>query len=461
MAQLSSVMTQAKEKSKDTLAFINSFIDENSFVETDAFVLSQTALGEAVGEGVVSGFACVNGTQIGVFATNPAVLKGSVGAKAADKIAKCVNAAVKTQSPVVAILDTAGARFAEGMEALEGYGKILAAFAQAYGKVPTVCVLKGSNFGMLSYLTAYCDFTIAFDKAVMATSSPLILASKTKIDVAKVGTAVSHASQSGMVSAVVKTNAELKLALTKYLDLVANTVIDPADDLNRVCKGLKAGVKTATLLNEIADKGSFLEIKAAFAPEVVTGLARLGGITVGIVANNGTVNEGRLSSKGAVKINELLTLCEAYEFPVVNLVDCAGAVNDLQEENDNLIREVGNLIYSYSQVCVGKISLVVGKAIGVGYTALASNALYDYSALWNDAKVGITGDAAAAQLLYSAEIAKAKDKKKAEEKLAKEYAEENMSAETVAASGFFDNIIAPNLSRQFLINAVQMFLSKR
>ena len=461
MAQANGIVTQTKLKDKDTLSFINGFVDSGSFMETDTLISSVSPLGDAIGEGVVSGFACINGIQTAVFATNPAVLKGSIGVGAANKITRLVESAVKTGAPVISIIDTCGARFGEGAAVLEGYGKILNACATACGCVPTVCVLKGSNYGMLSYLTAFSDLVIAFDKATMATSSPLILASKTKEDVSKVGTAAVHASLSGMVSAIVKNASELKKCITSFLELVGETVVEPTDDLNRACKELKVGVKTDTLIKTIVDKDSMLELRAAYAPEVVTALARLGGISVGIVANNSAIDEGKLTPKASIKIGELLNLCQTYGLPVVNLVDCSGVVTDPHAENCCLIREVGSLIYNYSQITVGKIALVVGNAIGAAYTALCSHAICDYTAAWPSALVGPLDCEAAARLLYAEDIASAKDKEKAEERLADTYAKENMSVEKIGAIGLFDNVIKPDFSRSFLISAVQTFLQKR
>lgn len=461
MAQSNSIVTQTKLKAKETVSFINGFVDDGSFVETDTLLSSETPLGEAVGEGVVSGFACINGIQVAVFATNPAVLKGSIGVGAANKITRLVENAVKTGAPVISILDTSGARFGEGVEVLEGYGKILNALACAYGSVPTVCVIKGANYGMLSYMTAFSDLVVAFDKATMATSSPLIIASKTKDDVSNIGTAAVHASSSGMVSTVVKNASELKKTVSLFLELVGEKVAEPTDDLNRVCKTLKAGAKAANIVKEVTDKGTLLELRASYAPEVITGLARLGGISVGIVANNSAVDEGKLTPKASIKIGELLNLCEVYGIPVVNIVDCGGVVTNPAAENCCLIREVGSLIYNYSQIHVGKISLVVGSAIGAGYTILCSRSVYDYTAAWSSAEVGALSSEAAARLLYAEDINGAKDKEKAERKFADAYAKENMAADKVGSIGLFDNIIKPEFTRGFLISAVQTFLSKR
>lgn len=231
--------------------------------------------------------------------------------------------------------------------------------------------------------------------------------------------------------------------------------------MNRVCKTLKAGAKASNIVKEVTDKGTLLELRAEYAPEVITCLARLGGISVGIVANNSSIDEGKLTPKASIKIGELLNLCEVYGLPVINLVDCGGVVTNPRAENCCLIREIGSLIYNYSQIRVGKISLVVGSAIGAGYTILCARSVFDYTAAWESAEVGALSSEAAARLLYADEIAGAKDKEKAEQKLADAYAKENMGAGKVGAIGLFDNVIKPEFTRNFLISAVQTFLSKR
>ena len=150
----------ADEALKSAKSVVDTLVDPQSFVESDRFIRSATALGEATGEGVVSGFATISDVQVGVFAISGDILKGSIGKANANKIAKCINNAIKTDSPVIGVVDTQGARFAEGIEAMEGYGEIFAAFSSAYGVVPTILVVKGSNYGLTSYLSSVCDFTI-------------------------------------------------------------------------------------------------------------------------------------------------------------------------------------------------------------------------------------------------------------------------------------------------------------
>ncbi len=449
----------ADSAAKDAVATIRAIADELSFVEADRFIRSETALGEATGEGVVCGIASVSDVQVGIFAVNGGVLKGGIGKANAAKIAKCVNSAVKMGAPVIGIVDSSGARFAEGIEAMEGYAAIFSAFSSAYGSVPTVLVNKGNNFGMLSYLSSVCDFTVCYDKSVTATSSPLLLVAGTTEDAAKVGTGEAM-DKAGIASVVVKSDAELGKTVRTLISLVTEGVLPSEDDGNRVCKDLGAAASTDKVIAEVFDKSTFIEIKKGFAAEVVTGYARLNGVSVGLVASNASVSDGRLTADGAKKVTELINTCDSFGLPIVNIVDCKGAVNCLKCQGE-LIRSVGDMIYAYNVADVAKISLVKGSAVGVGYVALASSDIYDYVIAWESASIGLLDNAASAELVYSAEIAKAKDKDAAAAKLAEAYREENAAAVTVASKGYIDNVIDPNFSRQYLIAAVQAYIDKR
>ena len=449
----------ADDATKSVRKTVDALVDAQSFIESDRFIRSLNPLGDAIGEGVISGFADIDGEQVGIFAINGEVLKGGIGKANATKIAKCVNNAVKTGSPLVGVIDTQGARFAEGIEALEGYGEIIAAFSNAYGVVPTVLVIKGSNLGALSYLSAMSDFTVCYEKSVTATASPLVLVASSREDEKSVGTADAMI-KAGVASVVVKNDAEAAVAVKKLLASTCDCVIEATDDGNRVCKGLKAGVKVEKLISEIFDAGSFIETKQGYGVEVVTGFARLNGISVGVVANNGEVNDGRLTPAGAKKINDLLVTCGNYALPVVNLVNSKGAANCAVCQGE-LIRSIGDMIYGYNVLESAKIALVIGNAIGLGYTAFASKSVCDYVIAWENANIGVMDGASAAQLVYSDEIAVSSDKEKVALKLAEAYDEDNTVASVVAEKGYIDNVINPNHSRQYLIAAVQAFFDKR
>ncbi len=446
METLKNAKSTLASANKDILRFINAFVDEKSFVETDAFMCSQNDLAEAPGEGVVSGFASVADTGICLFATNSKVLKGAVGQLNAKKIVRAINNAVRMGKPLIAVWDTMGARFTEGVEALEAYGAILRAYTVAYGEVPIISIIKGNNLGLSSYVAGISDFVIAYKDSVIATASPLVLEAKSGAK--GVGTA-DIAAKKGVVTNIVKTDKELRELITKILGVFSGSV-ETGDDVNRSCKGLKAGVKTDTVIKEVFDINSFLPLRGEYAPEVVTGFACLGEIPVGVVATVSAVNDGRLTHDGCIKISEFLNACENAETPVVFLVDCIGTEQTMGDTA--LIREMSNLIYQVNSLSVDIFSVVCGKAIGGAYTALVSTA--EYKIAWDSAEVGALESEAAARLIYADEIKMAKDKDKTVQKLAAAYGGENCSALVIAKNGYFDNVIEPNHTRSYLLAAL-------
>ena len=442
----------------DVISFINAITDEASFVEADKFIGSGTSLGYVAGEGVVSGFAAINDVQVGIFAINGKTLLGGIGKKNAEKIAKCVNSAVKSDAPVIGVLDTAGARFAEGIEALEGYGKIVKAFSEAYGIVPTVLVVKGNNFGSLAYLPAFCDFTVCYENSVTATTSPLILAAQSGTDVSKVGTAVVMAD-SGVSSFTVKNDDELKVLLGKLIDFTQFPVTETEDDGNRMCSFAEKN-SVYDVISQVFDKNSFLEIKKDFAGDVVTGFARLNGIAVGVVANNAAAKDGYMSCKATEKVTDLINTLESLGMPLVNLVDCKGAANCLKCQ-DALIKGLGEMMYALNVSSIEKIAVITGNALGSAYIALANKSVYDYVIAWEEARIGMLDGEKSALLVYGDQIAKADDKQKAEKEFAEVYEEKNMSAVVVAEKGYLDNVIDKDFTRQYAIAALQAYINKR
>lgn len=447
MDSLQNVKKALSAVNKNTVQFLNSFIDDKSFVETDAFMTSANGIDDVTGDGVVSGFATINNIGVCLFATNPDVLKGSVSALNAKKITRAVNNAVRTDKPIIAVWDTSGARIAEGIDCLDGYGAILRAFAVAYGEVPVISIIKGRNLGISSYVSGVSDFVIALPDSVVSTTSPLVLAAKTGESEKDVGS-VKTLSACGIVTNVVKEN-ELRGALEKALNVFYGDG-ESGDDPNRVCKGLKSGVGCETVIKEVFDKNSFFPVRSEFAPIAVTGFAKLCGVTVGVVATDVKQSDGRLTKDACVKITEFLNACENVECPVVFLTDCTGT--EVEKNDGRLIRDMSDLIYRVNTLDVDTFAVVYGKAIGAVYTALVSQC--EYKIAWDCAEVGALESESAARLLYSDEIKTAKNKDKAAEKLASAYASENCSALAIARKGHFDNVIEPNLTRSYLSAAL-------
>ncbi|MDE6617489.1 MAG: hypothetical protein K2K13_00475 [Clostridiales bacterium] len=443
METLKNAKTALAAANKNLTDFLNALVDDKSFVETDAFICS---LNDAnVGDGVVSGFAAVDDTPVCIFAVNGKTMKGAIGEANSKKIVRTINNAVRMGKPLIAVWDTMGARFAEGIGALEGYGSILRAYTVAYGDVPVITVIKGNNLGISSYVAGISDFVIAYDDSVIASASPLVIAGKAGVDAKTVGTAKA-AAQKGIVTQTVKTDKELRQQVIASLAVFRGEK-QSGDDVNRVCKGLKAGVGIDTLIKEVFDKNSFLELREQYAPTVKTGFATLADITVGVVA---AADGERITHDACIKISEFLNVCENAERPVVFLVDSVGTEQSAADAA--LIREMSNLIYQVNSLSVDIFSVVYGKAIGGAYTALVAPS--EYKIAWDSAEIGALESEAAARLLYADEIKSAKDKDKTAEKLAKSYGGENCAALVVAKDGYLDNVIEPNHTRSYLIAAL-------
>ena len=442
MESLKNAKAALAAANKNLTEFLNAFVDDKSFVETDAFICSSNE--EYAGDGVFSGFATVDDNPVCIFAVNGKTLKGAIGEANSKKIVRTINNAVRMGKPLIAVWDTMGARFAEGIGALEGYGSILRAYTVALGEVPVITVIKGNNLGISSYVAGISDFVIAYEDSVMASASPLVIAGKAGVDVKSVGTAKALAEK-GIITQTVKNDKALREQIVACISVFTDNKTY-GDDVNRVCKGLKDGVDVNTLIKEVFDKNSFMELRAEYAPSVKTGFAALADITVGVV-----VAQGRITHDACIKISEFLNVCENAERPVVFFVDSEGT--EQAAGDAALIREMSNLIYQVNYTLDSDIfSVVYGKAIGGAYTSLVAPA--EYKIAWESAEIGALESEAAARLLYADEIKSAKDKDKAAEKLAKSYGGENCSALVVAKSGYLDNVIEPNHTRSYLIAAL-------
>ncbi len=451
-SDLKSVIASYSSSTKNVRKTIDAIIDGSSFVELDAFIGGANELGEIKGEGVLCGLASIGENDVALFAINSDVFNGGISKRGAEKIERLISRAIDACVPLVSIIDTEGARVLEGIDALYGYGLVLNGFSRAYGQIPVITVVKGKNYGMLTYLAGLSDFFIAYDKAQIATASPLLISSSA--DGKNYSDVKSHYEVSGIITNIVKSDAELKTLLVKALGEIEDVISDPVDDANRVCKGLTTDSTVDKVLKSAFDADSVIELRAGVATNVITALAKLNGISVGVVGVN-----GKLTAKGSAKITDFLNTVSNLGLPVINLVGSTGIIVDAHQETHCLIRNVSDLIYAYNNIGVPKIALVCSGAVGAAYSIFASKKTFDYTIAWDGAAITPLESASAARLLYGDEIAKSKDPATAEAKFAKVYAEEN-SAMAAAEKGYIDTVILPNHSRQYLIAALQTMVKR-
>lgn len=455
---------------------IASLLDENSFVEIGGYVTARSTdfnmqQTETPGDGVVTGYGLVDGHLVYVYSQDSSVLGGTIGEMHAKKIAGIYDMALKMGAPVIGLVDCAGLRLQEATDALNAFGEIYMKQTLASGVIPQITAVFGRCGGGLALVPALTDFTfMEGKKAELFVNSPNAIAGNSK-DKCDTASAAFQSEEAGLVD-FVGTEDEIMAQIRELVCMLpANNEDDLSyedcnDDLNRVCKDLaNAAGDTAILISNIADDNNFVEVKAAYAKDMVTGFIRLNGTTVGVVANrtevygeDGEVAEkfdGTLSVKGASKAAEFVTFCDAFEIPVLSLTNVTGYKACTCSEK-RIAKEVGKLTYAFANATVPKVNVIIGKAFGSAYVAMNSKAIgADMTFAWSNAQIGMMDAQLAAKIMYANEDAKVMNEKAAE------YAALQSSALAAAKRGYVDNIIEAEDTRKYVIGAFEMLFTKR
>lgn len=433
---------------------INNLTDKDSFVELSAFSFSESEFyGEkAEGEGVVTGFATINDYPYYIVAQNSQVLSGGISNANCKKIYKCLEQAEKNGTPVIYLLSSLGVRVGEGVNVLEGIAALLSKAAQLKGVVPQYLVVNGEVYGQISLLAGICDFNFFIEKkSVLATSSPLVITASAgeNLPKEKIGGALAIA-KSQLATLVVKDLGEVKAKITSLSELLSVGVVD-CDDLNRSVTSLKTAV-TATNLLSVFDKDSVIELGASYCSEVKCVLARIGGISVAAVIFDNE-NGVELCAGKARKLKEFARLASNYALPYITFVNTLGIKATPDAANSPVIKELADYISILNTLDTAKISVVTGKAVGLGYTIFAAKSMgYDFSYAFANAKIALFDS------VQGAEVELTKDAETDMSKLAAKYADENSDPINAAKGGYIDNIIEPAFVRQYIIASLQMLV---
>ena len=442
--------------------FIDAICDKSSFVETDVFVTGKTFedAAAALGEGVVTGYATLGGKPVHIFAQNAEVLKGSLGKAHADKIVKCMRRAVKTGTPLVSVIDCGGARVGEGVGVLEGYAEVLAEAAIVSGQVPHFCVVKGNAVGMMSAFAAMADFTFMSKDAVLSLDSPMYLASTQKDFPAlnKLLGYDAHKCGADVAQFTYKSDADLKMQLDSLVDLLLGGV-ETDDNPNRVASALDKGASAIDTVKAVVDDGKAVEYCPEWAKDVVCALASVNGMSVGVVATEPKACKGYLTLDGARKIAAFVDKLEAFDLPLVTLVDCLGFNTTVEQENAGAAKVAAELFAAIASSSVDKIGVATGKAIGAAYAALMSKGIgFDYTLATDKACVSPVAPDAAVDVFMSDQLAaeKGKDISKARQKLADSYAKLAADPMIAAQEGYVDNVVEAKNLRPYIASALLM-----
>ena len=458
--------------------------DPDTFAELDMFVEHRCTSFEmdktvAPGDGVVTGFGHVNGRLAYAFAQDFTVIGGSLGEMHAKKITKLQDLAMRVGAPRVGINDSGGARIQEGVDALSGYGEIFFRNTLASGVIPQISVLVGPSAGGAVYSPALTDFVfMAKGIGKMFITGPDVIkaAIGEEISAEALGGAMTHNHLSGNAHFACDTEDELFATIRYLLSFLPQNNLEDAprvpaaDDPQRVAEALVHLVPTVPskpydmrdLIGQVVDQGEFLEVHRHFAQNIVVGFARLNGQSVGIVANQPRIMAGCLDINASDKAARFVRFCDAFNVPLITLVDVPGYLPGSAQEHGGVIRHGAKLLFAYSEATVPKITLIVRKSYGGAYLAMCSRHLgADVVFAWPQAEIAVMGPEGAANIIFRREIREAADPEARRQQMIDEYRQNFSNPYQAAKRGYVDSVISPKDTRRMLIAALDMAATKR
>ena len=466
---------------------INLLLDPGSFVELDPFVESRfdiLNLGKKKfpGDAVVTGFGKINGRQVYLFSQDFSKIGGSLGELHGQKIVKVIELSQKTGCPSIGIIDSGGARIQEGISSLDGYAAIFREIVKASGVIPQISVLVGPSAGGASYAPGLSDFIFMVEGiSQMYITGPEVIQAVTgeKVSFDELGGAAIHSLKSGCAHFVFESEEDCFSGVKKLLSyLPQNNLEDPPKQkgifaeffereenlklLEIIPEEEEKGYEMREVIEEIFDKNSFFEVQAGFATNVIIGLARLSGQVVGIVANQTKLMAGTLDIDSSDKVSRFVRFCDCFNIPLINLVDTPGYLPGSDQEHRGIIRHGAKVLYAFAEATVPKISLILRKAFGGAYIALASRQLgYDKVIAWPSAQIAVMGPEQAVKIIYKKEIAESKDPKRLEKEKIAQLREIFLNPWQAAKLGQIDMVIHPKDTRSILIKCLESLSNKR
>lgn len=446
---------------------LNELFDANTFVQTNSYIVSPSTDVLEAGDGVITGYGSVDGRAVFAAIQDESVLKGAVGIAHAQKISKCVDMAVKTGSPFVFLINTAGARISEGLDALKGYGKIIKSLSRAIGEIPTISVITGKCVGAASIIASMTDFSVMSDDSYFAFSGQDSLASTTLSDVKKVCDS-NGVSKTGRVTLTASNRAEcfakVKELLCYLPDNCQSDILETetSDDFNRSINADKfdtfAEYDVKDLISQIADDGSYIELFPDYARSVSTCFAKIGNKSVCIIANQPSENNGVLDTNACSKISSVLAFCDKFNMPVVTLTNTCGFAVSVDEENNGLSSAAALLAASFANSEMTKINIITGKAYGSAYIVMnGKNTGADIVYAWDKADISVITPEAGALLVYNNEIKSSANPNDARKEYIQKYRDEFSTPYQAAYKGLVDDIISPAETRARIISALYLF----
>ncbi len=459
-------------------------LDTGSFRETDMFVTHRTydfSLDQQryLSDSVVTGWGTIDGRLVYVFSQDFTVFGGSLGEVHAEKICKIMDMALKNGAPLIGLNDSGGARIQEGVVSLGAYADIFLRNTLASGVIPQISAIMGPCAGGAVYSPAITDFIFMVqNSSYMFITGPDVVKAVTHEEVSfeDLGGAEVHASESGVCHFMAPNEADCLYMIRLLLSyLPQNNMEDPpmvisSDDRLRTEEALDAIVpddpskpyNMRDIIRLVVDDGVFFELHENYAQSIVVGFARLGGHSVGIVANQPEVLAGVLDIDSSVKGARFVRFCDSFNIPIITFVDVPGFLPGTSQEHGGIIRHGAKLLFAYCEATVPKITVITRKAYGGAYVVMSSKHIRgDLNLAWPTAELAVMGPEGAVKIIHRKQIAEAKKPKKEEAELAADYREKFSNPYVAAARGYIDDIIEPRYTRERLINALEMLSNKR
>ncbi len=460
---------------------IELLLDAGSFLELDKYVIhrnEESPETKYYGDGVITGTGTIDGRQVFVYAYDFTVLGGSLGEMTSKKVVKVMNHALKVGAPIIGIIDSGGARIQEGAQSLDGYGDIFYHNTLSSGVIPQITVSVGPCAGGAVYSPAMTDFVIMVENiGQMFVTGPEVVKEVLSQDVSfeELGGAKTHASKSGVAHMVAKNEYDCMDKIKRLLSFIPHNntevaFIESQDDDNRLDPNLikilpenpYQPYDIKQIISSIVDKSDFYEIHELFAPNVVVGFARMGGKTIGIVANQPQFIAGALDIDSSNKAARFIRFCDSFNIPIVTIVDTPGYLPGKDQEHHGIIRHGSKLLYAYCEATVPKITCIVGKAYGGAYIAMGSkNLRSDINLAWPTAEIAVLGPEAAITIIHRKDLKNAPDAIEKKKKLSEEYRKKFANPYIAAERGIIDLVIDPMETRSVIIKSLNTLSNKR
>jgi propionyl-CoA carboxylase beta chain len=431
------------------------------------------------GDGVVAGSGRVDGRLVYAFAQDFTVFGGSLSETNAAKIVKIMDLAMKMGAPIVGLNDSGGARIQEGVVSLGGYADIFLRNTLASGVVPQISAIMGPCAGGAVYSPAITDFTVMVEgTSYMFVTGPDVIKTVTHEEVTKedLGGAMTHNAKSGVAHFAVPTDRDCLALIRELLSYMPGNNLDEAprvetrDEADREDESLDSLVPDSPnqpydmldLIHTIADEHYFLEVHRHYAKNIIVGFMRLGGRSVGVVANQPAHLAGTLDIDASIKAARFVRFCDAFNIPLVTFEDVPGFLPGTVQEFGGIIKHGAKLLYAFAEATVPKVTVITRKAYGGAYCVMSSKHIRtDVNFAWPSAEIAVMGSEGAVNILYKREIEKAADPAAARAAKVAEYREKLANPYVAASRGYIDEVIAPRLTRRKLIMALSNLETKR